>query len=151
MDHLAKALGVTSKDILYIGDSVWDYYCARDSGAGFIGIAHGENGHRKWERVKEEVELIENISELIGRFATVSHISLQRYHPCMRIDPRYKAVCFDMDGTLLDTKVDYQKMSDLIFDEMIAIGVPEDVIDRREGYKGRFRRGHHRGHDPRHR
>ena len=25
MDHLAKALGVTSKDILYIGDSVWDY------------------------------------------------------------------------------------------------------------------------------
>ena len=63
------------------------------------------------------------------------HISLQRYHPCMRIDPRYKAVCFDMDGTLLDTKVDYQKMSDLIFDEMVAIGVPEDVIDRREGYK----------------
>ena len=53
----------------------------------------------------------------------------------MRIDPRYKAVCFDMDGTLLDTKVDYQKMSDLIFDEMVAIGVPEDVIDRREGYK----------------
>ena len=53
----------------------------------------------------------------------------------MRIDPRYKAVCFDMDGTLLDTKVDYQKMSDLIFDEMVTIGVPEDVIDRREGYK----------------
>ena len=53
----------------------------------------------------------------------------------MRIDPRYKAVCFDMDGTLLDTKVDYQKMSDLIFDEMVAIGVPEEVIDRKEGYK----------------
>ena len=53
----------------------------------------------------------------------------------MRIDPRYKAVCFDMDGTLLDTKVDYQKMSDLIFDEMVAIGVPENVIDRQEGYK----------------
>ncbi len=68
MDHLAKALGVVSKDMLYIGDSVWDYHCARDSGAGFIGIAHGENGHRKWERVKEDVELIENISELIGRF-----------------------------------------------------------------------------------
>lgn len=68
MDYLAKALGVASKDMLYIGDSVWDYHCARDSGAGFIGIAHGENGHRKWERVKEDVELIENISELIGRF-----------------------------------------------------------------------------------
>ena len=53
----------------------------------------------------------------------------------MRIDPRYKAVCFDMDGTLLNTKVDYQKMSDLVFDEMVAIGVPEDVIDRSEGFK----------------
>ena len=48
----------------------------------------------------------------------------------MKIDPRYKALCFDMDGTLLDTKVDYQKMSDLVFDEMIRIGVPEEVIEQ---------------------
>ena len=68
MEHLANALGVRASEILYIGDSVWDYHCARDSGAGFIGIAHGENGHRKWERVKDDIELIENISELIRRF-----------------------------------------------------------------------------------
>ena len=43
----------------------------------------------------------------------------------MDIDTRYKAVCFDMDGTLLDTKVDYEKMSNVIFDEMVGIGVPE--------------------------
>jgi len=53
----------------------------------------------------------------------------------MDIDPKYKAVCFDMDGTLLDTKVDYAKMSNVIFDEMVKIGVPEDVIDRSEGFK----------------
>lgn len=53
----------------------------------------------------------------------------------MKIDHRYKAVCFDMDGTLLDTKVDYQLMSDIIFDEMVKMGVPDDVIDRKEGYK----------------
>ena len=53
----------------------------------------------------------------------------------MKIDPKYKAICFDMDGTLLDTKVDYQRMSDIIFDEMVKIGVPENVIDREEGYK----------------
>ena len=53
----------------------------------------------------------------------------------MKIDPKYKAVCFDMDGTLLDTKVDYQLMSNLVFDEMVKIGVPEEVIDREEGYK----------------
>ena len=68
MEHLANALGVRASEVLYIGDSVWDYHCARDSGAGFIGIAHGENGHRKWERVKDDIELIENISELIRRF-----------------------------------------------------------------------------------
>ena len=68
MEHQANALGVRASEILYIGDSVWDYHCARDSGAGFIGIAHGENGHRKWERVKDDIELIENISELIRRF-----------------------------------------------------------------------------------
>ena len=38
MEHLADALGVRASEILYIGDSVWDYHCARDSGAGFIGI-----------------------------------------------------------------------------------------------------------------
>lgn len=53
----------------------------------------------------------------------------------MMVDPRYKALCFDMDGTLLDTKVDYQRMSDLVFDEMVRIGVPEDFIDRKEGFK----------------
>ena len=53
----------------------------------------------------------------------------------MTIDPRFKALCFDMDGTLLDTKVDYQRMSDLVFDEMVRIGVPEDFIDRKEGFK----------------
>ena len=68
MEHLADALGVKASEIMYIGDSVWDYYCARDAGAGFIGVAHGENGHKKWKRLKEDVELIENISDIIGRF-----------------------------------------------------------------------------------
>ena len=53
----------------------------------------------------------------------------------MDIDPKYRAVCFDMDGTLLNTKVDYAKMSNVIFDEMVKIGVPEEAIDRSEGYK----------------
>ena len=57
------------------------------------------------------------------------------HHRVVKIDPKYKAVCFDMDGTLLNTKVDYQRMSDLVFDEMVRIGVPEDAIDRSEGYK----------------
>lgn len=60
---------------------------------------------------------------------------MEQNYVLMELDPRFKAVCFDMDGTLLDTKVDYAKMADLIFDEMVGAGVPEDVIDRSEGYK----------------
>jgi phosphoglycolate phosphatase len=40
-----------------------------------------------------------------------------------------------MDGTLLDTRVDYSKMSDLLFDEMVRMGVPENVLDRSGGSK----------------
>ena len=61
-----KAVTGVDVDILYVGDSVWDYQCARDSGAGFVGISRGENGHRKWERVKERIDLIENISDVLS-------------------------------------------------------------------------------------
>ena len=65
MEHLAKGLGVRCSDVLYVGDSVWDYYCARDSGAGFIGIARGEKGHMKWDRLKGEVTVVEDISDML--------------------------------------------------------------------------------------
>lgn len=51
------------------------------------------------------------------------------------MDNTIKAVAFDMDGTLLDTKVDYSKMSNLLFDEMVLMGVPEHVLDRSGGSK----------------
>lgn len=53
----------------------------------------------------------------------------------MRIRERYKAVGFDMDGTLLDTRVDYKRMTEIVLDEMERIGVPESAIDRSGGYK----------------
>lgn len=64
MEYLAKGLGVRTCEILYIGDSVWDYFCARDSGAGFIGIANGENGKRKWADHRE-VKLIDSVKDLL--------------------------------------------------------------------------------------
>lgn len=47
----------------------------------------------------------------------------------------FKAIGFDMDGTLMDSQVDYEKMSTLIFDEMVRSGVPESVINRSQGSK----------------
>ncbi|MBQ2762250.1 MAG: HAD hydrolase-like protein [Candidatus Methanomethylophilaceae archaeon] len=53
----------------------------------------------------------------------------------MPLDPKYRAICFDMDGTLLLTKVDYVKMSNLVFDVFEELGVPESAINRNNGYK----------------
>lgn len=53
----------------------------------------------------------------------------------MPLDPKYRAICFDMDGTLLLTKVDYVKMSNLVFDVFEELGVPESAINRNDGYK----------------
>lgn len=53
----------------------------------------------------------------------------------MTLDPRYRAVCFDMDGTLLDTKVDYVRMSELIYDVFAELGVPEEAMNRSMGFK----------------
>jgi len=53
----------------------------------------------------------------------------------MALDSRYKAVAFDMDGTLMDSEVDYAGLANLVFDEMIEMGVPVEAIDRSEGSK----------------
>ena len=53
----------------------------------------------------------------------------------MRLDPNCRAVCFDMDGTLLDTKVDYQGISDAVFRSLEESDYPKDMIDRSRPYK----------------
>ncbi|MCQ2086227.1 MAG: HAD family hydrolase [archaeon] len=53
----------------------------------------------------------------------------------MTSNEKYRAICFDMGGTLLRTKVDYVKIANAIFDEMVRVGVPECVIDKNNGYR----------------
>ncbi len=48
----------------------------------------------------------------------------------MALDPRIKAVGFDMDGTIMDTKVDYVKLARIVEDEFVFQGVPEEVIEQ---------------------
>ncbi len=59
----------------------------------------------------------------------------------MALDPKYKAVVFDMDGTFMDTKVDYVKLANVVFDEMVSQGVPECIIDRSNGSRSEFQSG----------
>ena len=59
----------------------------------------------------------------------------------MALDPRFKAVAFDMDGTFMDTVVDYVKLLNVVFDEMIATGIPESAIIRSGGALSELKSG----------
>ena len=49
---------------------------------------------------------------------------------------RLKAVVFDMDGTLVDSKIDYEKMAGQIRDVLSEAGVPDEYLtDRRKIYQ----------------
>lgn len=47
----------------------------------------------------------------------------------MTLDAQIKAVGFDMDGTVMNTKVDYAKLGRVVLDEFKEQGVPQDIID----------------------
>ena len=48
---------------------------------------------------------------------------------------RYKAVVFDLDGTLQDSKIDYQKMTERVREILIREGIPQNALgDRRAVY-----------------
>lgn len=47
----------------------------------------------------------------------------------MAIDSHIKAVGFDMDGTVMDSFVDLARMSRVVEDEFVSLGVPAEVIE----------------------
>ena len=48
---------------------------------------------------------------------------------------RYKAVVFDLDGTLQDSKIDYQKMTERVREILVREGIPRSALgDRRAVY-----------------
>jgi len=49
---------------------------------------------------------------------------------------RLKAVIFDLDGTLVDSKIDYERMAGMIREVLSVAGVPEErLTDRRKIYQ----------------
>lgn len=52
----------------------------------------------------------------------------------MALDPKIKAVGFDMDGTFMHTKVDYVKLARVVYDEFESLGVPDEILQT-DNYK----------------
>ncbi len=48
----------------------------------------------------------------------------------------YKAVVFDLDGTLVESKIDYEKMGEQIKELLSRKGMKEQIEDRRQPYTG---------------
>jgi len=46
----------------------------------------------------------------------------------------YKAVVFDLDGTLVESHIDYEKMGGQIRDLLVEMGMREQIEDRRKAY-----------------
>jgi phosphoglycolate phosphatase len=63
MQHLANAFGVRPADILYLGDNKIDYFCARDSGAGFIGVLTRYTEY-DWMSVDDKINMIGTVADL---------------------------------------------------------------------------------------
>lgn len=64
MEHLAEKLHVKANEILYIGDSATDYRCAKESKAGFIGIAFNARHREMWNRIDPEIATANDMEEL---------------------------------------------------------------------------------------
>ena len=47
----------------------------------------------------------------------------------------YDTVIFDLDGTLFDSKINYERMSHLIIDVLVGQGMKEPLEDRRKVYR----------------
>lgn len=65
MEYLARALGVKTNEILYIGDSVLDYFCARDAGTDFIAIGPGSDGKRRWDPYKDKIPIVDCVTDMM--------------------------------------------------------------------------------------
>ena len=64
MEYFAEDLGVMPKDILYLGDHAGDHQCARDSGAGFIGVLT-RYSEDEWMGIDEKIRTIGTVADLI--------------------------------------------------------------------------------------
>lgn len=71
MEDFAADLGVTPQEILYIGDNVTDWMCARDAGTPFIGVLTGSGSEEMWESVQPGMRTLQyagDVVEVIGDY-----------------------------------------------------------------------------------
>ncbi len=66
MEHVAAGLGVSTGDILYVGDHSYDLLCARDAGSGFVAVLTGTYDREDWGRTGEDIPVLDSVADIIG-------------------------------------------------------------------------------------
>lgn len=66
MENLANALGLKVNEILYVGDHKFDWFTARDSGAGFYGVTTGKFKEEDWYKTDKEIKILSSVKDLLG-------------------------------------------------------------------------------------
>lgn len=66
MEYFAEEMGVSTREILYVGDNISDWHAARDSGASFTGVLTGGCTSKDWEDAGVH-DVIKGVGELLDR------------------------------------------------------------------------------------
>ena len=65
MREFAHELGVEPEEILYVGDSLTDFYSARDAGACFVGVLSGSCTYDEWKAEDPHIKVFDYASEVV--------------------------------------------------------------------------------------
>lgn len=60
---ILEGKNIDKTEVLYVGDSLRDYYAARDSGIKFIGVSRGTSAKREFEG--EGTEVVDSLARLL--------------------------------------------------------------------------------------
>ena len=65
MVHLADDMGISTDDLLYVGDSPTDYMSARDAGVDYAGVLTGKGTTEGWRSLGDDITIINSAADVI--------------------------------------------------------------------------------------
>ncbi len=70
LQHASKLMGLTLKEVIFIGDHHIDSTCAQNAECSFVGVRSGPRGEDSWEKNRPEV-LLDSVADLPNYLSTL--------------------------------------------------------------------------------